>query len=121
MKKYLVSLIIIAITSITAFSRTSCEVYGQDGIKVELDQAIGDADKNGKLTISASLDEIPDKQVRVSITVYTISGCQEKTAPLMVFKKPDPYSAVSRYATVTVDGLTPGQTYQFSINEASCR
>lgn len=114
MKKYLLSLIIIAITSITAFSRTSCEVYGQGGTTVKLDQTIGST-SNGSLGISVSLTNPAKGEVRVSVTVYDLNGCKVKEAPIITIG--DGRSTGTTY----VSGLETGVTYQFKINSASCQ
>ena len=116
MKKYLLSLIIIAITSITAFSRTSCEVYGQDGTKVELEQVIGSADKQfGSLNINVKLTKPAEGEVRVSVGVYDLNGCKVTNAPLITIEN-------KKYrGQAHVSGLDKGVTYQFKINSASCQ
>lgn len=115
MKKYLLSLIIIAITSITAFSNTICEVYGQEGTKVKLVQAIDNADTSGQLKINVQLTNPAKGEVRVSVSVYTLDGCYVKTAPMITI------ADGKKYAEKFVSGLEKGTTYQFKIDNASCQ
>lgn len=115
MKKYLLSLIIIAITSITAFSQTSCEVYGQGGTEVKLHQAIGSTGNDTSLSIDVRLTNPAKGTVRVSVGVYTLDGCKVKNAPMIEIPNE------KAIGTTYVDGLEKNTTYQFKINSASCQ
>lgn len=93
----------------------SCEVYGQGGTKVELEQVIESTDQFGSLSINVKLTKPAEGEVRVSVGVYDLNGCKVTNAPLITIENKE-YRGQAH-----VSGLEKGVTYQFKINSASCQ